>query len=61
MLCLAQTSGMDKKVMDRVFEREAQMAAADKLVVETSLARDKLERYVLDMTGKVQSEYELAP
>jgi len=50
------TSGLDQKTYQYCFEREGQMAAIDKAVMETNLARNNLESYVLDMRSKMNGE-----
>jgi heat shock protein 4 len=54
-------SGLDEKVRNLYSEKEATMANNDRVVMETSEARDTLERYVLEMRGRCEDSYDLGP
>jgi len=46
--------GLNDKQVTVCFEREASMALSDKVIAETSNARNELESYCLDMRSKVE-------
>lgn len=46
-------SGFDEKTKKSLFERESEMALADKVIHETNEARNALESYCLEMRGKI--------
>lgn len=56
----AWTLSLDEKTRATFYERECAMSNQDRVIAETSLARDMLERYVLEMKGRVDSRDDLA-
>ncbi|TFK53745.1 heat shock protein 70 [Heliocybe sulcata] len=50
-------SALDKSLLEKLREEEAQMHAADKLVMDTEDAKNALEEYVYDMRGKLDDRY----
>ncbi|KIY53620.1 heat shock protein 70 [Fistulina hepatica ATCC 64428] len=51
------TSSLDKSVVEALKEKEAQMYAADKLVIDTEDRKNALEEYVYDTRGKLDDRY----
>jgi len=56
----AFTLGCDQKTRQEWYEKECQMNNQDRVIVETALARDMLERYVLEMRGRVEETEDLS-
>jgi len=56
----SQFCSMELKKRQSAEEREAAMQLQDKSIAETSAARDQLERYVLEMRGRIESQNDLA-
>jgi len=54
---IATTSSLDISILDKFREQEAQMHAADKLVMDTEDRKNALEEYVYDMRGKLDERY----
>lgn len=52
-----RTSSLDSSVIDKLKELEAEMHAADKLVMDTEDRKNALEEYVYDMRAKVDERY----
>ncbi|KDQ55641.1 hypothetical protein JAAARDRAFT_158973 [Jaapia argillacea MUCL 33604] len=52
-----QTTSLDSSVLEKYKEIEAQMHAADKLVMDTEDAKNALEEYVYDMRSKLDGRY----
>ncbi|KZT22556.1 heat shock protein 70 [Neolentinus lepideus HHB14362 ss-1] len=50
-------TALDKSLVEKMREQEAQMHAADKLVMDTEDAKNALEEYVYDMRGKLEERY----
>jgi heat shock protein 4 len=50
-------SSLDKSVVDRYAQLEAEMHAADKLVTDTEDRKNALEEYVYDMRGKLDDRF----
>ena len=48
--------GMDKKVLQACFEREAAMSLQDQVVAETNEARNQLESYCLEMRSRIEDD-----
>lgn len=53
------STALDKSVVETLREREAEMHAADKLVVDTEDRKNALEEYVYDTRGKLDDRYAL--
>ncbi|KAF7324818.1 Heat shock protein [Mycena kentingensis (nom. inval.)] len=51
------SSALDKSIVETWREEEAQMHAADKLVMDTEDRKNALEEYVYDMRGKLDDRY----
>jgi heat shock protein 4 len=51
------TSSLDTAILERLKEQEAQMHAADKLVMDTEDRKNALEEYVYDTRGKLDDRY----
>jgi len=51
------TTSLDKSIVEQLKEEEAQMHAADKLVMDTEDRKNALEEYVYDMRGKLEDRY----
>ncbi|KAL0957003.1 hypothetical protein HGRIS_003104 [Hohenbuehelia grisea] len=51
------TNGLEKEILEKYREQEAQMHAADKLVMDTEDRKNALEEYVYDMRGKLDDRY----
>ena len=47
-------AGMEQKSYQAAFERETYMTNQDRVVAETSLARNALEGYILEMRNKLE-------
>lgn len=54
---VVQSNALDKSILDSYTEKEAQMHAHDKLVMETEDSKNALEEYVYDMRSKLESTY----
>ncbi|EPQ56878.1 heat shock protein 70 [Gloeophyllum trabeum ATCC 11539] len=54
---VVSNTALDKSVLEKWREQEAQMHAADKLVMDTEDAKNALEEYVYDMRGKLDERY----
>jgi len=50
-------TGLDKLLVDQFREQEAQMSAADKLVIDTEDRKNALEEYIYDTRGKLSDRY----
>ncbi|KAG2365390.1 heat shock protein 70 family [Suillus spraguei] len=57
ILFSTRTSSFDPSVVDKLKELEAEMHAADKLVMDTEDRKNALEEYVYDMRAKVDERY----
>jgi heat shock protein 4 len=57
----SQTCGMSVETENAGAEREASMSNQDRIVHETSEARNTLESYVYEMRGRVESSSDLGP
>ncbi|EGO00373.1 hypothetical protein SERLA73DRAFT_89344 [Serpula lacrymans var. lacrymans S7.3] len=51
------TSSLDNSIVENLKEQEAQMHAADKLVMDTEDRKNALEEYVYDTRGKLDDRY----
>ncbi|KAF9546744.1 adenyl-nucleotide exchange factor sse1, partial [Lunasporangiospora selenospora] len=47
-------SGMDRTILNELREKEMEMIASDKLVVDTEMAKNSLEEYIYDMRSKIE-------
>jgi len=56
----AFTLGCDQKTRQAFYERECAMNNQDRVIHETAVARDMLERYVLEMKSRVEDSEDLA-
>ncbi|KDR67801.1 hypothetical protein GALMADRAFT_272907 [Galerina marginata CBS 339.88] len=54
---VALTTSLDKSVVEKLREDEAQMHAGDKLVMDTENRKNALEEYVYDVRGKLEDRY----
>ncbi|KAG0707014.1 heat shock protein 70 family [Suillus ampliporus] len=52
-----RTSSLDPSVVEKLKEQEAEMHAADKLVMDTEDRKNALEEYVYDMRAKLDERY----
>ncbi|KAG1751254.1 Hsp70 protein-domain-containing protein [Suillus paluster] len=52
-----RTSSLDPSVIEKLKEQEAEMHAADKLVMDTEDRKNALEEYVYDMRAKLDERY----
>ncbi|KAH7928945.1 heat shock protein 70 [Leucogyrophana mollusca] len=50
-------SSLDRSIVEKLKEQEAQMHAADKLVMDTEDRKNALEEYVYDTRGKLDDRY----
>ncbi|CED83194.1 heat shock protein [Phaffia rhodozyma] len=50
-------AGLEEKAVNEFREKEGQMGASDKLVIETEERKNALEEYVYDMRGKLEDRY----
>lgn len=57
ILFSARTSSLDTSVVEKLKEQEAEMHAADKLVMDTEDRKNALEEYVYDMRAKLDERY----
>jgi len=55
----ATTTGLTQKQRQLYYETESGMSNQDRVIAETSLAREMLERYVLEMRGRIDSSMDL--
>ncbi|KAF9293704.1 adenyl-nucleotide exchange factor sse1, partial [Mortierella antarctica] len=51
------TTALDRAVVSELREKEMEMIASDKLVVDTEMAKNTLEEYIYDTRGKVDGAY----
>ncbi|KAF9974749.1 adenyl-nucleotide exchange factor sse1 [Actinomortierella ambigua] len=54
---VSATSTLDRKVIAELREKELEMIASDKLVVDTEAAKNTLEEYIYEMRNKVDGVY----
>ncbi|KAI8597667.1 Hsp70 protein-domain-containing protein [Dissophora ornata] len=54
---VSTTSSLDRSVIAQLKERENEMVASDKLVVDTEMAKNTLEEYIYDTRSKVDGVY----
>ncbi|KAI1308177.1 adenyl-nucleotide exchange factor sse1 [Mortierella claussenii] len=54
---VSATSSLDRSVVSELKEKEMEMIASDKLVVDTEMAKNTLEEYIYDTRGKVDGLY----
>ncbi|KAG0370689.1 heat shock protein 70 family [Gamsiella multidivaricata] len=54
---VSATSSLDRSVLTELKEKENEMIASDKLVVDTEMAKNALEEYIYDMRSKVDGLY----
>ncbi|KAF9907431.1 adenyl-nucleotide exchange factor sse1 [Lobosporangium transversale] len=54
---VSATSSLDRSVLAELKEKEMEMIASDKLVVDTEMAKNALEEYIYDTRSKVDSVY----
>jgi heat shock protein 4 len=54
---VASTSSLNSTALEKLKEQEAQMHAADKLVMDTEDRKNALEEYVYDMRAKLDDRY----
>ncbi|KAI0338231.1 heat shock protein [Trametopsis cervina] len=50
-------TGLDSSILDQYKQQEAEMHAADKLVMDTEDRKNALEEYIYDMRGKLDDRY----
>ena len=54
---VSATSGLDQSLLNELKEKEMEMIASDKLVVDTEMAKNSLEEYIYDTRSKVDGAY----
>ncbi|KAF8968676.1 adenyl-nucleotide exchange factor sse1 [Entomortierella lignicola] len=54
---VSATSSLDRSVITELREKEMEMIASDKLVVDTEMAKNTLEEYIYDTRSKVDGVY----
>ncbi|KAG0098158.1 adenyl-nucleotide exchange factor sse1 [Podila epicladia] len=54
---VSATTALDRAVVSELREKEMEMIASDKLVVDTEMAKNTLEEYIYDTRGKVDGAY----
>ena len=54
---ITSTTSLDPTLLEKYKEQEAQMHAADKLVMDTENCKNSLEEYVYDMRSKLEDRY----
>ncbi|KAG0333394.1 adenyl-nucleotide exchange factor sse1 [Podila horticola] len=54
---VSATTGLDRSIVTELREKEMEMIASDKLVVDTEMAKNTLEEYIYDTRSKVDGAY----
>ncbi|KAI1316494.1 adenyl-nucleotide exchange factor sse1 [Mortierella claussenii] len=54
---VSATSSLDRSLLNELREKEMEMIASDKLVVDTEMAKNTLEEYIYDTRSKVNGVY----
>ncbi|KAF9432725.1 adenyl-nucleotide exchange factor sse1 [Entomortierella beljakovae] len=54
---VSATSALDRSIVNELKEKENEMIASDKLVVDTEMAKNALEEYIYDTRSKVDGVY----
>ncbi|KAG0045686.1 adenyl-nucleotide exchange factor sse1, partial [Gryganskiella cystojenkinii] len=54
---VSATSGLDRSIVNELREKEMEMIASDKLVVDTEMAKNSLEEYIYDTRSKIDGAY----